>query len=110
MSSEYNLDKMSTDTRAVCERGKFFIETGTAVTFNGFLQSARHIRRKIPHAFLEKIEDLINDGEKDRAITLWIRACQMSDIKTTNRKRTLLFLISYFVVAVMALYAFFKVI
>lgn len=113
MSDEYIPDKMSTDTKAICERGKFFIETGTVNTFNKFLQfSDTHIRirRDIPQEFLNRIVDLISEGDRDGAIILWTRACQIADVKPTHRRRTMIFLISYLLVAGMALYAFLKVI
>jgi hypothetical protein len=110
MSGAYTSSNMSAQTRVICERGKFFIETGTVDTFNKFLSlSAQRIRRDIPHTILQKIADLINQGDKDRAVVLWTQACQVADVKPPHRRRTLLFLISYLVVAGMALYAFLKV-
>lgn len=113
MSDDYILDKMSVDTRTICERGKFFIETGTADTFNKFLQfSDIHIRihRDIPQAFLDRIEELIDSGDRDRAVILWVKACQVADVKPIHRRRALWFLISYLFVAGMAIYAFLKVV
>lgn len=110
MSDAYTPDEMSAQTKVICERGKFFIETGTVDTFNKFLHlSADTLRRDIPEMILLRIEDLINQGDKDSAVVLWTRACKMADEKPARRRRAILFIISYFVVAGMALYAFLKV-
>jgi len=109
MFDVYTSNKMSVQTKVICERGKFFIETGTSDTFNKFLSlSAQKLQRDIPQGILQKIEDLINSGDKDKATVLWTQACKLADVKPIHYRRVMLFLISYLVVAGMALYAFLK--
>lgn len=101
---------MSAHARVICERGKFFIETGSTHTFRKFLKySSGRLHHNIPIEILNRIVDLINEGNRDSAITLWTEACRIADMKPASRRRAILFLISYFAVAGMALYAFLKV-
>lgn len=94
---------MSVKTRVICERGKFFIETGTARSFKNFLQnSARNIRRYIPASVLKRIEDLINSGDKETAVTLWIKACEVADSEPIRRRKIAIFYISYIIIGIMA--------
>jgi len=109
MASAYTSDKMSVKTRAICERGKFFIETGTAPGFKKFVHySAKKIAQYVPGIWLGRIEDLINKGDRDGAVLLWVQVCHEADNMPSRRRRLLFFYISYLVIALMALYAFVK--
>lgn len=109
MSSAYTIDKMSVKTRAICERGKFFIETGTASGFKKFVRgSAKKIAQYVPDIWLGRIEDLINKGDRDGAVLLWVQVCHEADTVPSRRRRILIFYISYFAIGLMALYAFLK--
>lgn len=102
----YTSDGMSAKTRTICERGKFFIETGTARSFKNFMRdSALRIAKYIPESVLKRIEDLINSGDKETAITLWMKACEVADLEPSRRRKLLIFYVSYFAIGIIALLA-----
>jgi hypothetical protein len=111
MSHSYTVSEMSARTKAICERGKFFIETGTSQSFLQFLRaSSGRIRRYMPIVLVQRIADLINSGDRDSAITLWTKVCIDADEGPKRTKRILLFYLSYVVIGFMALYAFIRTI
>lgn len=110
MVNMYNLNEMSVKTKLICERGKFFIETGTASGFKKFIKhSAPKITRYMSSIWFDRIVDLINKGDIDNAINLWIQVCREADTIPSHRRNVLIFYISYLVIFLMALYAFLSV-
>jgi hypothetical protein len=101
---------MSTRCRSVFERGRFFIETGTAKAFQLFYENGTGLVRYIPEFMVSRIVDLINRGEKDTAITLWMKLCMDADRAPVVIKAKLLHHTIHLVIGVMALYAFIRVI
>lgn len=100
---------MTARIRTIQERGKFFIETGTAKTFNRFLSCSAHkIIKYVPESVLKRIEDLIKAGDIDSAVALWMKACEMADNEPFRRRKLLFFYISYTLFAVMAVIAFLR--
>jgi hypothetical protein len=107
----YIVGVMSFELKVICERGKFFIQTGTSNTFLKFLNSSvKKFQQDIPSIALQRIIDLIDNDCRDEASILWTRACEIAGARPAHRRRTLLFFISYGIVAGMALYAFLRVI
>lgn len=101
---------MNTNTKNICERGKFFIETGTASTFKKFVYySAQKIIQYVPGVWLNRIEDLINSGDRDKAIFLWVKVCCKADSMPSHYRRILVFYTSYFFTILLVLYAILKI-
>lgn len=97
---------MSSKSKVLCERGKFFIETGTSKTFKNYIRdSAGQLSRHIPSVVLIRIENLINSGDRDSAITLWTKACEVADKEPGRKMWSLLFFISYVTFIIIALTA-----
>jgi len=97
---------MSAATEVICNRGRFFIETGSSYQFKQFLsRSAEKIVRAVPEVLLKRIEDLINQGNRDDAVTLWIKVCAVADELPARRRRVIFFYISYFVIGATAVIA-----
>lgn len=110
MTSIYNLNEMSVKTKIICERGKFFIETGTVSGFKKFIKnSAQKITRYMPSIWFDRIVDLINKGDIDSAVNLWIQVCREADTIPSHRRNALIFYISYLIIFLMSLYAFLRV-
>lgn len=111
MSCTYTSDEMSTRTKVICERGKFFIETGTGQTFKKFLRnSSGQLYNYIPGVLMQRIADLINIGDRDSAITLWMKVCVDADAAPHKIRKIFLFYLSYIIIWFMALYAFIRTI
>lgn len=70
---------MSTGCKTIFERGRFFIETGTARSFNIFCAGMGGIIKYIPKLILRRIEGLIKDNNRDGAVALWAHACKIAD-------------------------------
>jgi len=70
---------MSNRCKAVFERGRFFIETGGGRGFILFWRNSDSIIRNIPGCIFKRIAELVNVGDKDRAVALWYKACQAAD-------------------------------
>jgi len=70
---------MSSQCKVVFERGRFFIETGTARGFGVFYTHNYGIVKYIPFFMLKKIESLINENNKEAAVALWFHACEIAD-------------------------------
>ena len=75
---------MSSRCRAVFERGRFFIETGSAHGFAVFHTNSEGIVRFIPPFIIKRIQDLINTQNTESAVTLWMHACESADQTTTR--------------------------
>lgn len=106
MFKDYNIDRMSTSCKTIYERGKFFIETGTAHTFTKFWKQQSGIIRYIPDVVFDRIEEFINNNERDRAVVLWSAACKRAEIVPKRKKTLALFIAFHIAIAVMATYAF----
>lgn len=110
MSNAYNQNRMGVRARVICERGKFFIETGSAGSFKKFVgTSAGKLSRYIPSMLINRIENLINQGNRAEAILLWEHICVQADNAPSRYILFMAFSISYMVFGLMALYAFLKV-
>ena len=101
---------MSIRCKSIFERGRFFIETGTAKAFHLFYQNGTGIIRYIPEFMIKRIMDLINRGDKDSAITLWMKLCMDADRVPIIIKAKLVHHLIHLVIGLMAFYAFIKVI
>lgn len=104
------MSRMGNKCKSLFERGRFFIETGTVKHFNVFHKNNNNAVKYIPDFILKRIEDLIKTGEKDKAVTLWMKACECADkapIQITKDALSILFHLS---VTGIAIYAFLKVI
>ena len=88
---------MSTETKVICERGKFFIETGTPHSFFKFVEnSSNAIYRYIHPIFIVRIGALIDQGDRDNAILLWTNVCALAEGEPVRRRRaTLLWLYKF---------------
>lgn len=80
---------MTDKYRVIFERGRFFIETGKSKSFHAFYTSCRIIRNT-PTFLLKRIEDFMNMGDRDAALTLWMRVCELPAQSSTRviRKAT----------------------
>jgi hypothetical protein len=105
----YNLNRMSNKSIVVFERGRFFIQTGSARSFYIFHNDAGGIIRYMPRAILKRIEDLINRGDRDSATTLWLKACESADLAPLRIKHNLIHWGIHILIGGIALYAFIKV-
>jgi hypothetical protein len=103
------MSKMSVRCKSIFERGRFFIETGTAKTFQLFYDNSDGIIRYVPEFMIRRIADLIDHNDKDSAVTLWMRACLNADRAPMVMKMKLIHYTINIVIALMAIYAFFKV-
>lgn len=92
------------------ERGRFFIETGTARSFQLFYENGSGLIRYIPEFMVSRIIDLINRGEIDTAVTLWMKLCMDADRAPIVIKTKVFHCAVHLIIGVMALYAFLKVI
>jgi len=102
---------MSARTKVICERGKFFIETGSGTTFLKFLHnSSGHVIKYTPFFLIQRIADLINQGDRQSAITLWTKVCVEADAIPQKVRRIFLFYLTYAVIGFMAVYAFIRTI
>ena len=63
----------------------------------------------MPRFLLKRIENLINSEERDKAIVLWLKACEDADVAPLRLKKHLLHYIIHIIVTGMTLYTFFKV-
>jgi hypothetical protein len=108
MSTGYITDSMSARAKTLYERGRFFIESGGAPSFRSFINMLKFdiIGRYMPDIVIKRIVDLINTGDTDRAVTLWMRVCAEADSMPSRTRKVALFYLSYAVIAIMALYAF----
>ncbi len=97
---------MSNHSKVLCERGKFFIETGTANTFKKWIQKTGGATRYIRPLLISRIASLINTGERDNALILWTKCIEDADAVPSRVRRVLFFYASFLVVAAMATYAF----
>jgi hypothetical protein len=70
---------MSDRCKAIFERGRFFIESGSGKGFSLFLKDGEGIVKYIPFFIFRRIESLMNNGDKDAAVTLWLKACEVAD-------------------------------
>jgi len=94
----------------VFERGRFFIETGTARSFQLFYENGSGLIRYIPEFMVSRIIDLINRGEIDTAVTLWMKLCMDADRVPIVVKAKLFHYTIHLIIGAMALYAFLRVI
>ena len=98
---------MGNRTKIICERGKFFIETGSSRSFHTFLRgSAESIIKYTSAILILRIIELMDSGNKDAAVSLWTTVCKVADPIPSRNKRLFIFLISYVTFAVMATFAF----
>ena len=105
----YNLNKMSGDCKVLYERGRFFIETGTARSFSTWAKQNDKIRKYVPRALLLKVSNFINGNDKDAAVALWFRICKLVDDAPLKITKSITLNILKLVIAGMAIYAFFSV-
>jgi len=70
---------MSVQYKVLFERGRFFIETGTARGFNIFHAHAGGLVRCIPVFVLKNIERLITLNNIEAATAIWSYACESAD-------------------------------
>ncbi len=101
---------MSTECKTVYERGKFFIETGTAKNFSTIFNNKDGMVKYIPNFMFKRIEDLMKSGDKDKATTLWMKVCERASMAKWKSILQILDLVFKVIVAGMAFYAFLKVI
>lgn len=99
---------MSKRAKVAFERGKFFIETGTAKTFASWVARSldRNFVRGMPEAVIYRIGNLINQNNRDDAVTLWMHACRSADVQPMKRKLSMVVGGYLVVVGFMATYAF----
>lgn len=99
-------DEMSISTKVVCERGKFFIETGASDTFRKFVSnSANNVIKYVPVSVINRIYDLIDAGNRSDAITLWIKACEVAYYIPMRRNRQFVYAAAYLFLFAIALAA-----
>ena len=79
MLQRHNPDRMSDRCKAIFERGRFFIESGSGKGFSLFLKDGEGIVKYIPFFILKRIETLMDRGDRDTAVTLWLKACEVAD-------------------------------
>jgi hypothetical protein len=79
MLQVYNTNSMSTRCKAIFERGRFFIESGSGKGFSLFLKDGEGFTKYIPLFILNRIGSLIDAGEIDMAVALWLKACESAD-------------------------------
>ena len=98
---------MSVRCKTMFERGRFFIETGTANGFHTFWdQQQSGIIKFIPSFIFVRIEDLIGRGDRDAAIALWFHACVIADATPSKMLRNMISVAFHVIIAAMAGYAF----
>ena len=90
---------MSARSRVLFERGRFFIETGTATFIKQWLQQNRRALAAIPEEVISRLEYFVTIGDKDSAANLWLHMCKIAD---TARIRLLWSLASYLFHAALA--------
>jgi len=70
---------MSVQCKVMFERGRFFIETGTAMSFNIFHTRNMGLIRYVPAFLLKRIEGFIISDNREAATALWFHACEVAD-------------------------------
>ena len=103
---------MSSNCKVIFERGRFFIETGSAKGFSVFFNNGSGILKYIPPTIIKRIEDLIRSNNTDTATALWTQACTNADKATTVLFRRYLHIIIHILEVIsmaVFVYAFFKI-
>ncbi|KKM81529.1 hypothetical protein LCGC14_1328950 [marine sediment metagenome] len=98
--------KMSSNCEIIYKRGEFFIRTGTAQIFKSWVHNNTKIIRYTPQFLLNRISTLMDEGEINAAMALWMRVCSSADQAPIRIKKTIFFGILKIAVAAMAIYAF----
>ena len=68
------MDIMSVNTEVLYQRGKYFIETGSGKIFQGWFKRTC-AGFNVPDFLIKRIGDLMNQEDRDSAITLWMKIC-----------------------------------
>jgi len=100
---------MGNKSKIAYKRGLFFIQNGNAKHFNMFHAGSQGVVKYIPNFMIRRIEDLMKIGDKDRAVTLWLKACENADKVPMKIRKNLLHIMFHIIIGSMALYAFLHV-
>ena len=95
---------MSVKYKSIFERGRFFIETGSARSFETFWKGQSAIKY-IPQFMLKRVEDLI-DVDKTMAVTLWLKVCEGANAAPQKIRKEIIHYFLHVIFGGMALYAF----
>lgn len=82
---------MNESYKRLYERGRFFIETGTANTFIMWAARNNLITRYTPNLFISRISTLIAEGDRDSANSLWLAVCVSAYRTPAKIKREIIF-------------------
>ena len=104
--STYRSCGMSDNCKTIYMRGKYFIETGTAQTFNTWVQQIDQITRYTRDLLLERVAQLINGEERQQAVMLWLRICERADAAPIRFWWSVASLVWHISITGIAVYAF----
>jgi hypothetical protein len=96
---------MSSRCKVIFERGRYFIETGNTKSLRLILGNNK-IFRYIPELILRRIENLIDNGDRESATALWMKACETADTTPKRLWMATVYFGLQLVVAGIALYSF----
>lgn len=95
---------MGKKAKILFERGRFFIETGTARGFAMFVEKCGGLVRLIPGFVLKRISDLMDSGDRTTAVTLWMKACEEADKAIVFNILTVIYTFFHILVAIFVVY------
>ena len=105
-SHAYNLSRMSSECRTLFVRGRYFIETGTAQTFNSWVNCIDRITKYTPILILERITHFIRTEQRQQAILLWMKVCEKAHNAPSRIVCKLIYILINMIIGGMAIYAF----
>jgi hypothetical protein len=95
---------MSTRAKVLFERGRFFIETGTAASFLGWLKSNSGPLWVIPNSLIMRMGHFIEVGDRDSATNLWMHICETIDTANIRLTWKIFSVIAHIIIASIAIY------